>query len=86
MQRSPAFFDVKKLTHMNGVYIRDLPVDDFVAAIAPVGRPGAGGVGAGRLARPRHRGARDGVGPPWPPERFDPDGLRRAGRGRRRSG
>jgi glutamyl-tRNA synthetase len=28
---SPAFFDVKKLTHINGEYIRALAVDDFVA-------------------------------------------------------
>ena len=57
VQRSPAYFDTKKLTHINGVYIRALAVDDFVAAGAPVGRPGAGGVGAGRLARSRHRRA-----------------------------
>ena len=50
VQRSPAFFDVKKLSHMNGVYIRALSVDGFVAARAAVGRPGAGGVGAGQLA------------------------------------
>ena len=35
VQRSPAFFDVKKLTHMNGVYIRDLSVERFVAACRP---------------------------------------------------
>ncbi|HEY1281073.1 MAG TPA: glutamate--tRNA ligase [Acidimicrobiales bacterium] len=28
---SPAFFDVKKLTHINGEYIRALAADDFVA-------------------------------------------------------
>ena len=35
VQRSPAFFDVKKLAHINGVYIRALAVDDFVAASRP---------------------------------------------------
>jgi glutamyl-tRNA synthetase len=28
---SPAFFDIKKLNHINGEYIRALAVDDFVA-------------------------------------------------------
>ena len=35
VQRSPAFFDIKKLSHMNGVYIRDLSTDDFVVAARP---------------------------------------------------
>ena len=61
VQRSPAFFDVKKLSHMNGVYIRALSVDDFVAAARPWVDPVPGAVGAGRLARPRHRGAGRGA-------------------------
>ena len=71
VQRSPAFFDIKKLSHINGVYIRALAVDELRGGGAPVGRPGAGGVGAGGLARPRHRRARSSSRPPWPPERFD---------------
>jgi glutamyl-tRNA synthetase len=35
VQKSPAFFDVKKLTHFNGVYIRALSVDEFVEAARP---------------------------------------------------
>ncbi|PZS24116.1 MAG: glutamate--tRNA ligase [Acidimicrobiales bacterium] len=32
---SPAYFDVVKLTHLNGVYIRALPVGEFVDACRP---------------------------------------------------
>jgi glutamyl-tRNA synthetase len=35
VNHSPAFFDVVKLRHMNGEYIRALPVDEFVAACRP---------------------------------------------------
>jgi glutamyl-tRNA synthetase len=35
VNHSPAFFDVAKLTHMNGEYIRALAVDDFIAACRP---------------------------------------------------
>lgn len=35
VSHSPAFFDVKKMTHMNGEYIRKLSTDEFVAACAP---------------------------------------------------
>jgi glutamyl-tRNA synthetase len=35
VNHSPAFFDVKKLTHMNGEYIRALPVDTFIEACRP---------------------------------------------------
>ena len=35
VNHSPAFFDVAKLTHMNGEYIRALSVDDFVEACRP---------------------------------------------------
>ena len=35
VQHSPAFFDVAKLTHMNGEYIRALSIEDFIAAVAP---------------------------------------------------
>ncbi len=32
---SPAFFDVKKLRAINGTYIRDLPLDEFIARSEP---------------------------------------------------
>lgn len=32
---SPAFFDVKKLRAFNGIYIRDLPIDEFIARSEP---------------------------------------------------
>ncbi len=35
VSHSPAFFDVKKLTHINGEYIRQLSAADFIAASAP---------------------------------------------------
>ena len=35
VSHSPAFFDVKKLTHMNGEYIRALSLDDFIVASTP---------------------------------------------------
>ncbi len=39
VSHSPAFFDVKKLRHMNGEYLRALSVDDFIRASAPWVRP-----------------------------------------------
>jgi glutamyl-tRNA synthetase len=35
VNHSPAFFDVAKLTHMNGEYIRAMPVDSFIEACQP---------------------------------------------------
>ncbi|MGH9074630.1 MAG: glutamate--tRNA ligase, partial [Acidimicrobiales bacterium] len=35
VNHSPAFFDVDKLRHLNGEYVRALPVDDFVEAAQP---------------------------------------------------
>ncbi|MGB7050314.1 MAG: glutamate--tRNA ligase family protein [Acidimicrobiales bacterium] len=35
VNHAPAFFDVVKLTHMNGEYIRAMPVDDFIEAARP---------------------------------------------------
>jgi glutamyl-tRNA synthetase len=35
VNHSPAFFDVKKLTHLNGEYLRAMPVDAFVEACGP---------------------------------------------------
>ena len=60
VHHAPAFFDVQKLTHMNGEYIRELPVAEFVARSRPWVAPEPG------------RWAPSTVGPPpWPPERFD---------------
>jgi glutamyl-tRNA synthetase len=39
VSHSPAFFDVKKLTHLNGEYIRMLTPDEFVERSAPWVRP-----------------------------------------------
>jgi glutamyl-tRNA synthetase len=33
--RSPAFFDVRKLTHFNGEYIRAMPLERFIDACRP---------------------------------------------------
>ncbi len=35
VSHSPAFFDVKKMTHMNGEYIRALSLEAFIAAATP---------------------------------------------------
>ena len=35
VSHSPAFFDVKKITHMNGEYIRALSVEEFIEACSP---------------------------------------------------
>jgi len=39
VSHSPAFFDVKKLTHMNGEYIRALSAEEFLHQSAPWVRP-----------------------------------------------
>ncbi|HLW44686.1 MAG TPA: glutamate--tRNA ligase [Acidimicrobiales bacterium] len=64
VNHSPAFFDVKKLAHMNGEYIRDLPVEEFVERVRPWVDPAA--------ERAAGRWLPESVGPPpWPEERFD---------------
>src|ERR1019366_5422694 len=35
VSHSPAFFDVKKLSHMNGEYLRAMTSHEFVASCAP---------------------------------------------------
>ena len=70
VQRSPAFFDVKKLTHIDGVYIRALPVDEFIAAVRPWVDPVPGEWAPGGWRDP-DTGAPAVEPPPWPPERFD---------------
>ncbi len=59
VHHAPAFFDVAKLTHMNGEYLRALSTDAFVEAAMPWIDPDRA---------PWHP---DGSAPPWPPERFD---------------
>ncbi len=70
VQRSPAFFDTKKLNHMNGVYIRELPVDDFIAATRPWVDPVPGEWAPGGWRDP-DTGAPAVAPPAWAPERFD---------------
>jgi glutamyl-tRNA synthetase len=70
VQRSPAFFDVKKLSHMNGVYLRALSVDDFVAASRPWVDPVPGEWAPGGWRDPDT--GEPAVAPPaWEPGRFD---------------
>jgi glutamyl-tRNA synthetase len=71
VQRSPAFFDIKKLTHMNGVYIRALAVDEFVAASRPWVNPQPGEWAPGTWRDP-DTDAPIVSGPPWSADRFDP--------------
>ena len=63
VHHAPAFFDVAKFTHLNGEYIRDLEVGQFVDRsrpwVAPV--PGEWAPASGS--------------PPWPPERFRPEAF-----------
>jgi glutamyl-tRNA synthetase len=70
VQRSPAFFDIKKLSHINGVYIRALPVEEFVAAVRPWVDPAPREWAPGGWRDP-DTGAPASDPPPWPPERFD---------------
>ena len=60
VNHSPAFFDVAKLTHLNGAYIRALDTSAFVDACQPWVAP--------REGEWQPAGQR----PPWSPERFDP--------------
>jgi glutamyl-tRNA synthetase len=70
VQRSPAFFDVQKLSHMDGVYLRALPVDGFVAAARPWVDPVPGEWSPGSWTDP-DTGAPVVSPPAWAPERFD---------------
>ena len=38
ISKNPAIFDVEKLEWMNGVYLRELPAEEFVARMVPVAR------------------------------------------------
>jgi glutamyl-tRNA synthetase len=72
VQRSPAFFDVKKLEHINGVYIRALPVAEFTSTARPWVDPQPGTWAPGAWRDP-DTGAPATSPPPWPDGRFDPD-------------
>ena len=72
VQRSPAFFDIKKLTHMNGVYIRELATAEFIEMSLPWVHPVPGGWAPGRWSDP-DSGTAIAEGPPWPAARFDSD-------------
>jgi glutamyl-tRNA synthetase len=76
VQRSPAFFDVQKLTHMNGVYIRELTTPEFIEESRPWVHPAPGEWAAGHWVDPV-TGAAVTTGPSWTPERFDPDTFAR---------
>lgn len=58
VNHSPAYFDVAKLTHLNGLYIRSLSPEAFVGACRPWVDPQPG---EWAPSQP----------PPWPPDRFD---------------
>jgi glutamyl-tRNA synthetase len=91
VHHAPAFFDVQKMTHLNGEYVRELPLGEFVDRSRPWVAPqlvagaddGAGATGTvGGPATVPRAGATGGpawlpaVGPPpWPPERFDEDAF-----------
>lgn len=65
VNHAPAFFDVQKLRHMNGEYIRDLTVEAFVARARPWVEPDAEAAAGGWVPQ-------SVPAPPWPPDRFDP--------------
>jgi glutamyl-tRNA synthetase len=70
VQRSPAYFDTKKLSHMNGVYIRALPLDRFVVAARPWVDPVPGEWAPGSWRDP-DTGAPAVAPEAWSPGRFD---------------
>jgi glutamyl-tRNA synthetase len=72
VQKSPAFFDIKKLTHLNGVYLRDLPLEQFIAASKPWVDPVPGEWTPGEWRDPDGQDVA-ATGPLWPAERFDPE-------------
>ncbi len=65
VSHSPAFFDLKKMAHLNGEYIRELPLEEFLEASAPWVSPWASNW------QPTDRT------PPWTAADFDGDTWRR---------
>jgi glutamyl-tRNA synthetase len=70
VQKSPAFFDVKKLSHFNGVYIRAMSVPEFIEAARPWVDPVADEWAPGDWIDP-DTGAPVVAPVPWPPSRYD---------------
>jgi len=70
VQRSPAAFDLKKLSHFDGVYIRALAVDEFVRVVRPWVDPVPGEWAPGGWRDP-DTGAPVTTSAPWQPGRFD---------------
>jgi glutamyl-tRNA synthetase len=70
VQRSPAAFDLKKLTHVNGVYVRALSTEAFVTESLPWVHPHAGAWRPGEWTDPAS-GTPVVEAPPWDPDRFD---------------
>ncbi len=60
VSHSPAFFDVKKLAHLNGEYIRALPLEQFVQRCSP-------------WTSPWTSPWRSEQAPPWSDAQFDED-------------
>ncbi|MHB8334643.1 MAG: glutamate--tRNA ligase [Acidimicrobiales bacterium] len=60
VSHSPAFFDVKKLTHLNGEYLRAMPLESFIEAARP-------------WVAPWSSSWRPTATPPWTKEHFDED-------------
>jgi glutamyl-tRNA synthetase len=58
VHHAPAFFDVQKLTHLNGAYVRELSGEAFVTACLP-------------WIAPDPSGWAPAAAPPWPADRFD---------------
>ncbi len=70
VQKSPAFFDVKKLTNFNGVYIRALMVSEFIEAAQPWLDPQPGEWAPAGWRDP-DTGEAVVAGVPWAPSRYD---------------
>jgi glutamyl-tRNA synthetase len=73
VHHAPAFFDVKKMTHLNGEYIREMTTTAFVASCQPWINPGAGEWAPGGWQEDGTFDPTSRVQVPWPTERFDPD-------------
>ncbi len=71
VQRSPAFFDVKKLTHVNGVYIRELTTAAFVDRSRPWVDPDPDQWAPGGWLDP-DTGTPVATAPAWAPDAFSP--------------
>jgi glutamyl-tRNA synthetase len=71
---SPAFFDEKKLRAFNGEYIRQLTIEEFIAACEPWLVPGPSAETVDATGDTDTTGDTAGPpAPPWSPERFSPE-------------